>query len=153
MCIRDRLSSLLPAENVLLDLEVNSKKRLFEIVAALLEKNQGMDKGQVFQRLLQRERLGSTGLGWGVAIPHGRIPQLREAAVAFVRLKEAIDFQSQDNKPVDLLVFVVVSEEVDNGPYLKLLSQLAQKFSEKEVREALYRALDAESIIHLLDSE
>ena len=91
------LSSLLPAENVLLDLEVNSKKRLFEIVAALLEKNQGMDKGQVFQRLLQRERLGSTGLGWGVAIPHGRIPQLREAAVAFVRLKEAIDFQSQDN--------------------------------------------------------
>ncbi|PZO94792.1 MAG: PTS sugar transporter subunit IIA [Haemophilus parainfluenzae] len=147
------LSSLLPAENVLLDLEVNSKKRLFEIVAALLEKNQGMDKGQVFQRLLQRERLGSTGLGWGVAIPHGRIPQLREAAVAFVRLKEAIDFQSQDNKPVDLLVFVVVSEEVDNGPYLKLLSQLAQKFSEKEVREALYRALDAESIIHLLDSE
>ena len=147
------LSSLLPAENVLLDLEVNSKKRLFEIVADLLEKNQGMDKGQVFQRLLQRERLGSTGLGWGVAIPHGRIPQLREAAVAFVRLKEAIDFQSQDNKPVDLLVFVVVSEEVDNGPYLKLLSQLAQKFSEKEVREALYRALDAESIIHLLDSE
>ena len=147
------LSSILPAENVLLDLEVNSKKRLFEIVAALLEKNQGMDKGQVFQRLLQRERLGSTGLGWGVAIPHGRIPQLREAAVAFVRLKEAIDFQSQDNKPVDLLVFVVVSEEVDNGPYLKLLSQLAQKFSEKEVREALYRALDAESIIHLLDSE
>ena len=147
------LSSLLPAENVLLDLEVNSKKRLFEIVAALLEKNQGMDKGQVFQRLLQRERLGSTGLGWGVAIPHGRIPQLREAAVAFVRLKEAIDFQSQDTKPVDLLVFVVVSEEVDNGPYLKLLSQLAQKFSEKEVREALYRALDAESIIHLLDSE
>ena len=147
------LSSLLPAENVLLDLEVNSKKRLFEIVAALLEKNQGMDKGQVFQRLLQRERLGSTGLGWGVAIPHGRIPQLREAAVAFVRLKEAIDFQSQDNKPVDLLVFVVVSEEVDNGPYLKLLSQLAQKFSEKEVREALYRTLDAESIIHLLDSE
>lgn len=147
------LSSLLPAENVLLDLEVNSKKRLFEIVAALLEKNQGTDKGQVFQRLLQRERLGSTGLGWGVAIPHGRIPQLREAAVAFVRLKEAIDFQSQDNKPVDLLVFVVVSEEVDNGPYLKLLSQLAQKFSEKEVREALYRALDAESIIHLLDSE
>lgn len=147
------LGSLLPAENVLLDLEVNSKKRLFEIVAALLEKNQGMDKGQVFQRLLQRERLGSTGLGWGVAIPHGRIPQLREAAVAFVRLKEAIDFQSQDNKPVDLLVFVVVSEEVDNGPYLKLLSQLAQKFSEKEVREALYRALDAESIIHLLDSE
>lgn len=118
-----------------------------------MEKNQGMDKGQVFQRLLQRERLGSTGLGWGVAIPHGRIPQLREAAVAFVRLKEAIDFQSQDNKPVDLLVFVVVSEEVDNGPYLKLLSQLAQKFSEKEVREALYRALDAESIIHLLDSE
>ena len=147
------LGSLLPAENVLLDLEVNSKKRLFEIVAALLEKNQGMDKGQVFQRLLQRERLGSTGLGWGVAIPHGRIPQLREAAVAFVRLKEAIDFQSQDNKPVDLLVFVVVSEEVDNGPYLKLLSQLAQKFSEKEVRVALYRALDAESIIHLLDSE
>lgn len=147
------LSSLLPAENVLLDLEVNSKKRLFEIVAALLEKNQGTDKGQVFQRLLQRERLGSTGLGWGVAIPHGRIPQLREAAVAFVRLKEAIDFQSQDNKPVDLLVFVVVSEEVDNGPYLKLLSQLAQKFSEKEVREALYRALDAESIIYLLDSE
>ena len=70
-----------------------------------------------------------------------------------MRLKEAIDFKSQDNKPVDLLVFVVVSEEVDNSPYLKLLSQLAQKFSEKEIREALHNASNAENIIHLLDNE
>ena len=87
------LSKLLPVANVILDLDVTSKKRVFEHVGLLFENALGVGRGHVFDALFARERLGSTGLGHGIAIPHGRIKGLREAAAAFVRTKAPIPFE------------------------------------------------------------
>ncbi|MCV2509454.1 MAG: PTS sugar transporter subunit IIA, partial [Neisseriaceae bacterium] len=125
---------LLPLENVVLDLDVSSKKRLFEEVAEVFANNEQVDRDKVFQSLLSREKLGSTGLGCGVAIPHGRIPGLENAIAAFIRLKNPIDFEAQDEKPVGLLFVVLVPDE-SNTEHLKILSHLAQKFSDKEIRD------------------
>ena len=106
----NRLSRLLSPTNVVLDLSVTSKKRLFEQVGLLFENNHGIERSKVFDSLFARERLGSTGLGEGVAIPHGRIKGLNEALAAVVRLAEPIAFDAPDGKPVSLLVFLLVPE-------------------------------------------
>jgi len=80
------IAKLLPPSNIVLDLDVTSKKRMFEQAGLLFENNQGVARSLVFDSLFARERLGSTGLGHGVAIPHGRIKGLKEAVGAFVRL-------------------------------------------------------------------
>ena len=84
------VSTLLPAANVLLDLHVSSKKRLFEQVGLLFENHHGLARSVVYDSLFARERLGSTGLGQGIAIPHGRIKGLKEALGAFVRLAQPV---------------------------------------------------------------
>ena len=106
----NRLSRLLAPTNVVIDLPVTSKKRLFEQVGLLFENNQGIERGKVFDALFARERLGSTGLGESVAIPHGRIKGLDEAVAAVVRLAEPLPFDAPDGKPVQLLVFLLVPE-------------------------------------------
>ena len=91
-----QLLRLLPPENVLLDLEATSKKRVFERVGLLFENNQGIARSTVFEALFAREKLGSTGLGHGIAVPHGRIKGLKEAKGAFVRLASPVPFESPD---------------------------------------------------------
>ena len=88
------ISKLLPPSNIVLDLEVSSKKRMFEQAGLIFENNQGVARSLVFDSLFARERLGSTGLGQGVAIPHGRIKGLREAVAAFVRLGTPVPFDA-----------------------------------------------------------
>ncbi|MCV2504113.1 MAG: PTS IIA-like nitrogen regulatory protein PtsN [Neisseriaceae bacterium] len=140
---------LLPLENVVLDLDVSSKKRLFEEVAEVFANNEQVDRDKVFQSLLSREKLGSTGLGCGVAIPHGRIPGLENAIAAFIRLKNPIDFEAQDEKPVGLLFVVLVPDE-SNTEHLKILSHLAQKFSDKEIRDQLKSLESPQDIVDVI---
>ncbi|MFO0009388.1 MAG: PTS sugar transporter subunit IIA, partial [Betaproteobacteria bacterium] len=102
------ISRLLSPTNVVLDLSASSKKRVFEQAGLLFENNQGIARAKVFDSLFARERLGSTGLGQGVAIPHGRIKGLKEAVAAFVRLSEPVPFDAPDGRPVNLLVFLLV---------------------------------------------
>ena len=90
------LAKILSANNVVLDLEVSSKKRAFEQAGLIFENNCGIARSMVSDNLFARERLGSTGLGHGVAVPHGRIKGLKAPLAAFVRLKEAIPFESPD---------------------------------------------------------
>ena len=130
------LSKLLPVANVTLDLDVASKKRVFEHVGLLFENALGVGRGQVFDALFARERLGSTGLGHGIAIPHGRIKGLREAAGAFVRASAPIPFEAPDGNPVQL-IFVLLVPEKATDLHLQILSELAQMFSDKEVRAQL----------------
>jgi PTS system nitrogen regulatory IIA component len=104
----NRIAKLLPARNVLLDLQVSSKKRVFEQVALLFENEHGIERGKVFDSLFARERLGSTGLGQSVAIPHGRIKGLKDAIAAVVRVTEPIPFDAPDGQAVRLLVFLLV---------------------------------------------
>src|SRR5450755_4209789 len=97
------ISKLLPLQNVLLDLDVSSKKRVFEHAGLLFENNHNVARSQVFDSLFAREKLGSTGLGQGVAIPHGRIKNLREAVAAFVKTENPIPFDAPDGLPVNLI--------------------------------------------------
>ena len=139
---------LLPAD-VLVDLSVSSKKRLFEQVGLLFENNHGIARSVVFDSLFARERLGSTGLGQGVAIPHGRVKGLKEAQGAFVRLAQAVSFDAPDGNPVTLAFALLVPEQATEK-HLQILSELAQMFSDKALREAMAKAPDAGALHQLI---
>jgi len=143
------IAKLLPAQNVVLDLDVSSKKRVFEHAGLLFENNQNVARSQVFDSLFAREKLGSTGLGQGIAIPHGRIKGLKEAVGAMIRMREPIPFDAPDGNPVTL-VFVLLVPEKATEKHLQLLSELAQMFSDKALREAMSRAPDAAALHQLV---
>lgn len=149
--VMNRLSRLLAPTNVVLDLPVTSKKRLFEQVGLLFENNHGIERGKVFDSLFARERLGSTGLGEGVAIPHGRIKGLKEALAAVVRLAAPIPFDAPDGKPVGLLVLLLVPEDATEE-HLELLSELAEVLSDPARRDALLHC-DDPAQVHRLFSD
>jgi len=139
------ISRLLPESNVMLDLPASSKKRAFEQAGLLFENQQGIARAKVFDCLFAREKLGSTGLGQGVAIPHGRIKGLKEAVGAFVRVAEPIPFDAPDGQPVALMIFLLVPEQASQT-HLDILSELAQMLSDKSFREALLTAPDASAV-------
>ncbi len=139
------IAKLLPPSNIVLGLDVTSKKRLFEQAGLLFENNQGVARSLVFDSLFARERLGSTGLGQGVAIPHGRVKGLKEAVGAFVRLATPVPFDSPDGSPVSL-VFVLLVPEHATEQHLQILSELAQMFSDRELREQLAHETDPGSL-------
>ncbi len=145
------ISRLLPESNVVLDLDVSSKKRVFEQAGLLFENNQQIARSQVFDSLFAREKLGSTGLGQGIAIPHGRIKGLKEAIGALVRLNHPIAFDAPDGQPVNL-VFVLLVPEKATDLHLQILSELAQMFSDKLLREKLLQESSA-TAIHMLISD
>lgn len=132
-------------KNVLVDLPAASKKRVFEQVGLLFENNHGLSRAAVFDSLFTREKLGSTGLGQGVAIPHGRIKGLKETLTAMIRLAEPIPFDAPDGRPVQLLAVLLVPEQASQV-HLDCLSELAQMLSDKSFRERLMIAPDAESM-------
>jgi PTS system nitrogen regulatory IIA component len=139
------ISKILPLENVLLDLESSSKKRVFERVGLLFENSQNIARSQVFESLFAREKLGATGLGQGVAIPHGRIKNLRDAVGAFVKTHNAIPFDAPDGQPVNL-IFVLLVPERATDLHLQLLGELAQMFSDATFRERLQASSDVTEI-------
>jgi PTS system nitrogen regulatory IIA component len=139
------ISKILPLENILLDGESTSKKRVFERVGLLFENSQKLARSQVFDSLFAREKLGSTGLGQGVAIPHGRIKNLREAVAAFVKTENPIPFDAPDGLPVNL-IFVLLVPERATDLHLQLLGELAQMFSNDAFRERLLANSDPAAI-------
>jgi PTS system nitrogen regulatory IIA component len=145
------IASILPPANVFLDLDLTSKKRLFEQAGILFENSHSIARSVIFDALLDRERMGSTGVGHGVAIPHGRIKGLNEAAGCFVRLKQPIAFEAADGKPV-LFAFVLLVPERATDQHLQILSELAQLFSDKKLRESLATVPDVETAHQLLTS-
>jgi PTS system nitrogen regulatory IIA component len=143
------VAKLLPPANVLLDLQVSSKKRLFEQVGLMFENHNGIARSLVFDSLFARERLGSTGLGQGVAIPHGRIQGLKDALGAFVRLAQPVPFDAPDTQPVTLLFVLLVPEQATEK-HLQILSELAQMFSDRALRDAMAGAADAAALHQLI---
>ncbi len=130
------LAGLVPAGNVLLDVAARDKRTLFEEVARLLEPAGAPGKSPVLGSLLERETLGSTGLGHGIAIPHGRVRGLREAVGAFVRATPPLAFEAPDGEPVGLIFFLLVPERATEL-HLQILSELVQMFSDPVMREEL----------------
>lgn len=132
----NRISGLLSVKNILLDVEATSKKRVFEQAGLLFEENHGIARAKVFDSLFARERLGSTGLGEGIAIPHGRIKGLEEAVAAVFRLAEPVSFDAPDGKPVAILIFLLVPEHATQQ-HLEILSEVAEMLSDSGLRSSL----------------
>ena len=143
------ITPLLKPANVLADFETTSKKRLFEHAGQLFAQNEGVSAAEVFDSLFAREKLGSTALGYGIAIPHGRIKHLNETACAFIRLKSPTDFDAPDSQPVDL-VFVLLAPAAATDLHLQILGELATMFSDEEFRDRLRAAPDAAELHRLI---
>ncbi|HQR04521.1 MAG: PTS IIA-like nitrogen regulatory protein PtsN [Proteobacteria bacterium] len=141
----NQIFPILPIENILVGLDAGSKKRVFEQAGLLFENRYGLARATVYDALFAREKLGSTGLGQGVAIPHGRIKGLKDARGAFIRLGVPVPFESPDSQPVGLL-FVLLVPESATEKHLQLLSELAQMFSDRGFRDAISTAPDAAAI-------
>jgi PTS system nitrogen regulatory IIA component len=140
----NQIAKLLPPENIVLNLDASSKKRAFEQAGLLFENQHGIARSTVYDALFAREKLGSTGLGQGIAIPHGRIKGLKDALGGFIRLETPVPFDSPDGKPVTLL-FVLLVPEAATERHLQILSELAQMFSDKNFREQLATAPDPQT--------
>jgi PTS system nitrogen regulatory IIA component len=126
-----KLTELISKDSVVCNADVGSKKRALELLAELLAKASATaDAFDIFQHLTEREKLGSTSLGHGVAIPHARTSSSDDAIGAFIKIENGIDFDSPDNKPTDLLFALMVPEHFTDE-HLEILSSLASCFSDE----------------------
>ncbi len=133
-------------------LEIGSKKRLLEALSEFLASDHpSLDPETVFEHLLERERLGSTGLGHGIALPHARMKEVTEAVGAFAQLQDGVDFDAIDDKPVDLAFALLVPESADEM-HLQLLAQLASMFNDPQLRQGLREASSSDQILELLQN-
>ena len=146
-------ANFLALERIGFQVDASSKKKVLEELGKLFEGSApGLTQDGVFDRLLERERLGSTGLGYGIALPHARIPDLEQARGAFLQLRVGVDFDAIDNQPVDL-VFALLVPEAATQEHLQLLAGLATLFSQTTFCERLRRAEDSQSLLHLLANQ
>ena len=145
----NRLSSILPIAQVLVGVEATSKKRAFEEAGLLFENLHGLSRALVTDSLFARERLGSTGLGHGVAIPHGRIKGLKSPMAAVFSLGQAIGFDAPDEQPVSLLIFLLVPEAATQK-HLEILSEIAELLSDNGLRESIKTSPSSEELHRLI---
>lgn len=145
----NRLASILSAAQVLVQVDVSSKKRAFEEAGLLFENLHGLSRALVTDSLFSRERLGSTGLGHGVAIPHGRIKGLKSPMAAVFQLASPIAFEAPDELPVGLMIFLLVPEAATQK-HLEILSEIAEMLSDVELRSKLVSSADAAELHQLI---
>lgn len=141
------LNQILPLERTLYNVDGGSKKRVLEFFSGFIAQNTpGLDSQEVFSRLIGRERLGSTGVGNGVAIPHARNAHCRQPLGAFMRLKKPVDFDAIDGEPVDMLFVLLVPETAEDS-HLSLLAQIAEVMNDADTRRSL-RDADTQASLH-----
>jgi PTS system nitrogen regulatory IIA component len=145
----NRLAAILPAAQVLAHVDATSKKRAFEEAGLLFENLHGLSRALITDSLFARERLGSTGLGHGVAIPHGRIKGLKTPMAAVFQLAQPIGFDAPDEQPVKLLIFLLVPEAATQK-HLEILSEIAELLSDADLRERLQASASAEELHGLI---
>lgn len=141
----NRLASILSAEHVLVQVDVSSKKRAFEEAGLLFENLHGLSRALVTDSLFSRERLGSTGLGHAVAIPHGRIKGLKSPMAAVFQLAKPIGFDAPDEQAVSLMIFLLVPEAATQR-HLEILSEIAEMLSDTALREQLLTCTSAPAL-------
>lgn len=145
----NRLSAILTLEHVLVQVDVSSKKRAFEEAGLLFENLHGLSRALVTDSLFSRERLGSTGLGHGVAIPHGRIKGLKSPMAAVFQLATPIGFEAPDEQPVALMIFLLVPEAATQR-HLEILSEIAEMLSDSVLRDQLLVCTNATALHKLV---
>ena len=143
------MAQLITANNISLDIEVSSREELFIFIAQQFEKNHGIPANSVIACLEEREALGSTALGNGIAIPHGRVKLLEQAHVGFVRLKDSINFHASDKDPVKALVIMLVPEAATQA-HLDILAKIAQTISNNKNKDILRTEPSADNTYQLL---
>lgn len=145
------IKDLIAPERIACNASANSKKRALELLGNLLSHgaDQEINEDRIFEHLIERERLGSTGLGHGVAIPHARIQGQHTAIGAFIKLENGVDFDAIDNQPVDLLFALLVPEHFTDE-HLEILAQLAEMFGNSRICEQLRASKDQQKILELL---
>ncbi|WP_300553525.1 PTS IIA-like nitrogen regulatory protein PtsN [Maricaulis sp.] len=146
------LADLIPSDGVVLDLGASSRKQVLQSLADLAARETGMNARTIFDAVLQRERLGSTGVGQGVAIPHARLAGIPAVAGFFARLKTPIDFDSIDGRPADL-VFMLLAPEDAGAEHLKALARVSRLLRREDIRQRLRAAPDADAIQAVLFGE
>ena len=147
----NRLAAILPVEQVLVGIDATSKKRAFEEAGLLFENLHGLSRALVTDSLFARERLGSTGLGHGVAIPHGRIKGLKSPMAAVFQLGQAIGFDAPDEQPVKLLIFLLVPEAATQK-HLEILSEIAELLSNASLRDNMVGSASADALHKLIST-
>ena len=145
----NRLANILPAAQVLVHVNATSKKRAFEEAGLLFENLHGLSRALIADSLFSRERLGSTGLGHGVAIPHGRIKGLKAPMAAVMQLALPIGFDAPDELPVNLLIFLLVPEAATQK-HLEILSEIAELLSDSVLRTKLGASVSVEELHGLI---
>ena len=146
-------SDLLSPGRILAGVRINSKKRLLELISdTLAKKNKDLSSREIFKSLCAREHLGSTALGKGVAIPHGRIKNTEDAEALFIQLVKPLPFDADDGQPVDLIFALIVPEHCTED-HSKLLSNIAERFGDPVLQEQLRNSADANAIFHLLTTQ
>ena len=144
------LQGLLTADHIHYDIAISSKKRLLEELAGLLsQQRKVLDKDTVCRTLTERERLGSTGIGGGIALPHGRLNGISECIAAAIRLKEPLSFDAPDEKPICLAIALLVPADAAKQ-HLQILAELARLFDNAERRDKILKAPDAAGLVALL---
>ncbi len=147
------LSDVLDVDRIAVDISVSSKKSLLEKAAMLLAASPASaDSRDIFDSLCQRERLGSTGLGHGVAIPHGRVGGQESVSGALIRLQKAIDFDAPDSEKVDLFFALAVPDKCTDV-HLRLLAEIAERLGNSQQRDAIREARDPDQLMKLLATD
>lgn len=146
------LATLINISNISLDIEITNSKELFQYLGTLFEQKTKVPAKEVIESLESRERLGSTGLGHQIAIPHGRIQNLANAHIGFIRLKRGIDFKAPDQQAVQVFVVMLVPEQASQA-HLDILSQIVQTLSDQTSRAQLFTETNPETIYSILTEQ
>lgn len=143
------LTDLIAPSAILPTLKVNNKKQALQELAARAAELSDQDERAILEILLQREKLGSTAVGNGVAIPHGKLPKLGRLFGLFARLERPIDFEALDSQPVDL-VFLLLAPEAAGADHLKALARVARQLRDPEIARKLRESKDADAIYSVM---
>ena len=143
------LSDLLGKDAVIAGLKAKSKKQAIQELASRAAALTGLSEREIFDTLLQRERLGSTGVGHGIAIPHGKLTRLERLVGVFAKLDKPVDFDALDDEPVDL-VFLLLAPESAGADHLKALARIARQLRDSSVTEGVRNASDPADIFGYL---
>ncbi|KRD73121.1 MULTISPECIES: PTS IIA-like nitrogen regulatory protein PtsN [Sinorhizobium/Ensifer group] len=146
------LAGLLHQNAIIPAMRANSKKQLLQELAAKASKITGLPEREIFDVILQRERLGSTGVGNGIAIPHGKLNNLPSIIGIFARLETSVDFEALDDQPVDL-VFLLLAPEGAGADHLKALSRIARVLRDQDMVAKIRSSDSASAIYTLLDDD
>lgn len=147
------ITELLNPETIAADLQAKGKSEvLSELVNAIMKVQDGLDREEIIKVLLEREKLGSTGIGDGVAIPHGKLKGLKNLSIGFGRSRKGVEFDSMDGKPVNLF-FLLVAPEESVGVHLKILARISKLLKSQKVRQRLCDAADAKAVYDIIIEE